>query len=345
MRLTLDDLSAQTRRHGTPTPGARKLFSIMRDEMALLPSFLAHYRALGIEQFLIFDDGSSDGTRETLAAQPDVVLYEARHRFGKPVEIVFPDDTSRKDRFGTWVKAALPHVEAPGEIVAYFDADEFLILPPGVTSLAEVFDTMTRGAIPAICASVVEFFPETLAGLDGAMPDTPKGLFAAYPFFEPEPLVTLIEGERPDPFGTSKTNKLFEEYGIDAAKPTFLQRLTGRKPKPRFKRSPRHKLPLLRRDAETWQVGSHYANRPPSADHLLTIAHFVFTAEFAAKIARARRWKAHTEGAAKYDHYDQLLGRMRAEGGRFTGPASTRYTDPQQLIDVGLMRWPGAQPG
>lgn len=342
MRLTLDDLKAQTRRHGTPTQGVRKLFAIMRDEMALLPAFLGHYRALGFEQFLIFDDGSTDGTRAHLAAQPDVVLYEADHRFGTPVEIAFPDGTTRADRFGTWIKAALPHVEAPGEIVAYFDTDEFLILPPGMASVAEIFETMMQRDIPAICASVVEFFPETLEELAGPMPDTAQGLFAAYPFFEPEPLVALTPEEQPDPFGTSKTNRLFESYGIGVPKPSLLQRLTRRTPKPRFNRSPRHKLPFLRRDAETWQVGSHYASQPPGADHLLTIAHFVFTAEFAAKIDRARSWKAHTEGAAKYDHYAELLRRMRAEGGRFAGPSSQRYADPRQLADAGLMRWPEA---
>ena len=343
MRLTLDDLHDHTRRHdGAPETGARKLFAIMRDEMAILPAFLAHYRALGFEQFLIFDDGSTDGTAQHLADQGDVILYTAPHRFGAQVEIVFPDGTTRKDRFGTWVKAALPHVEAPDEIVAYFDADEFLILPPGMASVADIFAAMRAEGSAALCASVVEFFPETVAGLAGPMPDTPEGLFAAYPCFEPEPLVRLAPGRQPDPFGTSKTNRLFAQYGIDASRRSVLDKLLGRNKKAKFNRSPRHKLPFLRRDKTTWQVGSHYASQPPDPDRLLTIAHFVFTAEFAAKIDRARAWKAHTEGAAKYDHYARLLDLMQATGGRFTGPTSARFRDPQQLIDADLMRWPAA---
>ncbi len=341
MRLSLTDTDAQIRRHGdAPRPGARKLFAILRDEMAILPAFLAHYRALGFEQFLIFDDGSEDGTRAHLAAQPDVVLYEARHCFGTPVEIVFPDGTTRADRFGTWVKAALPHTEAPGEVVAYFDADEFLILPPGLPSVAPIFARMEAQEIPAICASVVEFFPATVRDLSRPMPETREGLFAAYPFFEPEPLVRLVPDAQPDPFGISKTNRLFEAYGIGAPRRTMLDKLLGRKRKPKFNRSPRHKLPFLRRGGDSWQIGSHYASLPPSPDHLLSIAHFVFTAEFAAKIDRARSWKAHTEGAAKYDHYAELLDRMEKAGGDFTGSQSRRYTGPEDLVAADLMRWP-----
>ncbi|MCE0504539.1 glycosyltransferase family 2 protein [Roseivivax sp. GX 12232] len=339
-RLGLEDLWDEVRRvQGAPRPGARKLFVILRDEMAFLPAFLAHYRAIGFEQFLVFDDGSEDGGGAYLEAQEDVVLYRAGMGFGAPVEIAFPDGSTRADRFGTWVKAALPHVEAPGEVVAYFDADEFLILPPGVTSVAEVYARMEARATPATCASLVEFFPEDLAALAAPMPDTPEGLFAAYPYFEAEPLVALSPGAQPDPFGTSKTNRLFAAHGIGAPKRRLSDRLLGRKGKAPFNRSARHKLPFLRRDGESWQVGSHYASLPPDSEMLLTIAHFVFTAEFAAKIERARHWKAHTQGAAKYTFYAELLEKMAAGSGSFLGPRSERYRAPEQLVAAGLMAW------
>jgi hypothetical protein len=48
------------------------LFSTVRNERVRLPYFLTYYRRLGIDHFLIVDNGSDDGTREYLADQPDV---------------------------------------------------------------------------------------------------------------------------------------------------------------------------------------------------------------------------------------------------------------------------------
>ncbi len=58
-------------------PGDILAFSTIRNEMARLPHFLDHYRALGVGQFLIVDNASDDGTADYLAAQPDVSLWTA----------------------------------------------------------------------------------------------------------------------------------------------------------------------------------------------------------------------------------------------------------------------------
>ena len=43
------------------------------------PAFLAHYRRLGADRFVILDDRSTDGTVAFLAAQPDVMVVGERH--------------------------------------------------------------------------------------------------------------------------------------------------------------------------------------------------------------------------------------------------------------------------
>ncbi|SDX56976.1 glycosyltransferase family 2 protein [Roseicitreum antarcticum] len=47
----------------------------MRNERAMLPAFLNHYRGLGVGGFLIADNGSDDGTLDYLLDQPDVVTF------------------------------------------------------------------------------------------------------------------------------------------------------------------------------------------------------------------------------------------------------------------------------
>jgi tetratricopeptide (TPR) repeat protein len=54
------------------------LFSSARDERLRIESFMDWYRALGVAWFFIVDNGSTDGTLEFLACQPDVFLFAAR---------------------------------------------------------------------------------------------------------------------------------------------------------------------------------------------------------------------------------------------------------------------------
>lgn len=66
-------------------PNGMFLFSTMRNEIERLPYFLDYYRALGVDQFFIVDNGSTDGTTEHLKAQKDVSLWytEASYRRAK----------------------------------------------------------------------------------------------------------------------------------------------------------------------------------------------------------------------------------------------------------------------
>ena len=48
------------------------LVTVVRDEMGQLPDFLDHHRARGIREFLVLDNGSTDGSLAFLEAQRDV---------------------------------------------------------------------------------------------------------------------------------------------------------------------------------------------------------------------------------------------------------------------------------
>jgi hypothetical protein len=61
---------------GTPV-----LIAVLRNESAVMPEFLTHYRGLGVERFALIDNGSTDETRALLAAEPDVDLYAVGRPF------------------------------------------------------------------------------------------------------------------------------------------------------------------------------------------------------------------------------------------------------------------------
>ncbi|EJN00547.1 glycosyltransferase family 2 protein [Phyllobacterium sp. YR531] len=59
------------------------LIFLTRNSVSFLPSFLAHYRKIGVTRFLCIDDRSSDATRDILLEQPDVDLFESPARYGE----------------------------------------------------------------------------------------------------------------------------------------------------------------------------------------------------------------------------------------------------------------------
>ena len=67
------------RRSEGPAPGSDEVvvLSVMRNGMPWLHTFLTHHRELGARHFVVLDNGSTDGTREHLMAQPDVTLLSS----------------------------------------------------------------------------------------------------------------------------------------------------------------------------------------------------------------------------------------------------------------------------
>src|SRR5688572_19386726 len=55
----------------------------MRNEALRLPYFLEYYRRLGIDRFLIVDNGSEDGTTDLLRVSPDVSVFYTEERYSE----------------------------------------------------------------------------------------------------------------------------------------------------------------------------------------------------------------------------------------------------------------------
>lgn len=60
---------------------APTLFCVIKNDREKIELFMAHYRKLGIEKFVFLDNKSSDGTREYLLRQRDVILYESGQEY------------------------------------------------------------------------------------------------------------------------------------------------------------------------------------------------------------------------------------------------------------------------
>jgi hypothetical protein len=146
--------------HGKLRNAEANLYAIVRDELFLMPAFFEHYRRLGVEQFVILDDGSIDGTGEFLAIQPDCVVFSSSLKFGQSVTAAYPDGRPHSVRWGALAKTVIPRAYFRDKYAIYADADEFLILPAGM-NLSSVIDALKTHDIDSVAANLVEFYPRS----------------------------------------------------------------------------------------------------------------------------------------------------------------------------------------
>ncbi len=131
------------------------LFACLRNEKVRLPYFLQYYRNLGVDHFLIVDNGSDDGSREYLAKQPDVSLWTTRASY-------------RNSRFGMdWLTHLLRRY-GDGNWCLTVDVDEFLIYPFCETRpLRALTDWLDASQIRTFASMLLDLYPK------GPMQDQP----------------------------------------------------------------------------------------------------------------------------------------------------------------------------
>ena len=182
----------------------------MRNEMFMLPHFLAHYRKLGVGAFLIADNLSDDGTLEYLAEQPDVALFSV-------------DTDYKMSHYGVaWQQAMLAAFRTDKwSVVA--DADEFLVWQADQTeTLPELLSHPDFADVNAARIFMLDMYPQgalSEATFENSDPFTQAGFVDREPFltdspmrgpFSDQPAWTsalrhrLIPGSNPDLFVAQK---------------------------------------------------------------------------------------------------------------------------------------------
>jgi len=86
---------------------------VVRNEVDRLHGLLDHHRRLGVERFFVVDNGSTDGTVDTLLEQRDVRLWTSAMSF-------------REAEYGARWFTAILREHAPTNWVVIVDADELL---------------------------------------------------------------------------------------------------------------------------------------------------------------------------------------------------------------------------
>jgi hypothetical protein len=267
--------------------------AVARNEREMLPHFLSHYRALGVEGFVMVDNGSDDGSAELLRAQPDVLLYEA-------------DTQYRQSHYGVaWQQAVLAaHGQGKWALVA--DLDE-LIVWPGCESQRLDALTARLDAQGATAAEVlmVDMYPR--GGLATARLED-EDPFTAAPCFDAPPLRRWHLGSGYYSAGSTWLSGLRHRLIHDAPPNAFTSQ----------------KIALLR--YAPWvrlSEGLHYASGLEVASRPLWFAHFKYHARFLEKVEQEIRRMQHYDDAAEYRQY--LGMRLAATRGFFADGLSATW--------------------
>lgn len=289
------------------------LVACLRNEAFRMPAFVDHYRRLGVDHFLLVDNGSTDGFADWAAGEPDVSVWrtEASYRaaaFG----MLWCNDLLRRHGCGRWCVTV--------------DPDEFLVYPFMETrSLRALVRFLEEEERPCMHALLIDAYPE--GPVSQAVLTAGADPFAVCPFFDGEGYVQSPGwGGGLWVRGGPRLRVHFAE------RPTMAPAL--------------NKIPLVR-----WRRDYHYRMSTHDARPLFlnrahakgqvsvsgALFHFKFVASLADKALEEQTRREHYAGGREYDRY---LGRpadtLHASG------ISLRYEGPAQLQALGLMsagRW------
>ncbi|MGY3438224.1 MULTISPECIES: glycosyltransferase family 2 protein [unclassified Marinovum] len=142
------EMRASSDRTANIRSGDLLLFSTMRNEHVRLPYFLQYYRDMGINHFLMVDNGSTDGTYEYLLEQPDVSVWTT-------------DASYKRSRFGVDWLNWLARKYAHGHWALTVDPDEFFLFPFCDTRpLRALTDWLDASSIRSFSAMLLDMYPK-----------------------------------------------------------------------------------------------------------------------------------------------------------------------------------------
>ena len=317
-RATRDSQTADLRRlDSDPVDDAATVrgFMCVRNECLRLPAALRHQREIGVSEFFVIDNGSTDGSIEWLLAQPDVHVWQTTDSFAE-------------SRFGTdWMLSLLADFGVD-RWCTVVDADELLVYPGvGQISLPDFCATLDREGANAMLAIMVDLYPH------GVLRD------AVYRSGD-DPLNTCRWFDRK--VWTQQSERFAEHQGHESFFGGVRQRVFGA---PTVGNKPDdgcyftlNKVPLFRYNpAMRISPSFHWMDSAHMSSSRGAILHWKFTAnlEVAAvhEISRGEHW----DGASQYRRYaDALTG--DPSFALFDAEHSVEYQGPDQLEDLGILR-------
>lgn len=285
------------------------LTAIVHNEMYFLPSFLTHYRQLGIERFIFLDDQSDDGTTEFLAQQKDVMVLGSKRRFGERCEV--PDEI--KGQVENWRmqdiwRILLLNKYGSGKWSLHLDADEFVVLPPDI-GFPDLCRKLDKLGDQAVWGSMLDMYPESIGILRERQKELTFEPDASW-YFDGQRHLRLRAGRAPASVYAGSRARLMAQFGLNnkVNRAKLFVSCMFRSYVPGYNQI--RKPILLKWDHGRFLMNNHNITFDGSTNFLLPIKHYKFSGDLYRRVVQAIQLGSHYNGSSEYRDMRRLLDRM-----------------------------------
>ncbi|NNE23765.1 MAG: glycosyltransferase family 2 protein [Rhizobiales bacterium] len=280
------------------------LITVIRNECDILPAFLQHYADLGVEKFIVIDNDSQDGSQGCLSGLDGLALYHTQQSYRDSIAGINWVNTIAGERcMNRWVLVV--------------DADEFMILPPGIETVQQLRTAMERRLDMGLYCPMVDFFSDDLTAAGSQTYASFDELVTAAPLFMPFEESHLAEIDQYP----------YVEYRTKGGGRAVL---TGSK-----NASPRlGKIPFV-----FWHQGYRYVKSThvgtplPLGFHNGVLAHFKFRPGFQKRMAHEQTNRDRLDPNA----LSMYLSKSSSQWPSAILKKAHRYSSPDDLVAAGFM--------
>jgi Glycosyl transferase family 2 len=284
-----------------------RAFLTVRNEMLRLPWTFEHYRNIGVSRFFVIDNGSTDGSKGFLLAQPDCHVFTTRNSYAESM-------------YGVEWQNALLNEYGVNHWCLTVDADEWFIYP-GYESqpLSTLATHLERSGAQGVFAFLLDMYgsgtiAESISEKQVSPLDASRYFDRNYAWRRRFYIPRVQQPAFPqyDVIGGPRLRLLFpllyRHYYLlkamwQASYCIYL--LTKRTPLPVALRPPPtlSKIPFVR-----WLPGTRYQHPHATTPIQLSnvtglLLHFKFLPDFRARVADEMKRKEHWDGAREYARY------------------------------------------
>ncbi|KAA9133392.1 glycosyltransferase family 2 protein [Marinihelvus fidelis] len=297
------DFEVQSPRPAAADRLAPVLITVVRDERSAMEGFLAHYRQRGVREFVVIDNGSTDGTPDMLAAEDDVTVTPVDRPFHWTAKQAWIMRVIETIGFHRWYLV----VDADERVV--FSGDDHY----SFSSLAAHMELEGQWRVRGV---LVDMYGP------GPLLEAPEGpLESTHTLFDAEGYHEALTGQMVSVKGGPR-RRAFRADGIELD--------------PELSKYPLFKLAegeLMANPHHHWPYEENF-----KSPCYLGILHYKFGAGLREKIGNAIAEKNYWNDSAEYRAYQAAFADDPALSLAFDG--SRRYTSPGDLVDCGLLRSP-----
>jgi len=300
------------------------LFGMCKNEIYFLPYFFDHYRKLGVDYFLIYDDHSSDGSLEFFLSQHDcdVITSDNKYRdkFGLSIH-------GNPLIFSSVLKNQIPEKYFATKWNIVVDMDEFLILPHNYPSLETFTSKLDLANKYYVTSPMVDFYP---AEISLTKMDKNLSPFDNNPYFDLGPYYSFTHTYQVKSLPAGLRFRLWDLLRKNNS--ILFQKL---QPNNRMVIPTAIKCPLIKSGMGVERVGEHCINATPYGQDHACLAHFKLYPGINDKVQNALDEKQHFNQSIEYVLLDYLIKNL--EGQSLISKASVIYENSDSFAQANLL--------